>query len=235
MTVPNPDLAAAVAAVHHRLAAAYGLPVHRPHHEDPVAGLILTILSQNTNDRNADRAFAALRAAYPDWQAVMTAPTDELAAVIRSAGLAGQKALRIQGVLRRLYEEQGHFDLSHLAGLPVEEARRWLTRFEGVGNKTASVLLLFAFGRPAFPVDTHVHRVTRRLGLAPERATPDRVMAIVEAHAPPEWFYPLHLNLIRHGRQVCQARRPRCETCVLTDLCAFYRRRNRETAAPTGP
>ncbi|MCS7040782.1 MAG: endonuclease III [Anaerolineae bacterium] len=235
MTAPDTELAAAIAAVHHRLAAAYGLPIRQPHHEDPVAGLILTILSQNTNDRNADRAFAALRAAYPDWQAVMRAPTAELAAVIRSAGLAAQKAPRIQKLLRRLYEEQGHFDLSHLAALPVGEARRWLTRFEGVGHKTASVLLLFAFGQPAFPVDTHVHRVTRRLGLAPEQATPDRVMALVEAHAPPDWFYPLHLNLIRHGRQVCQARRPRCEACVLTDLCAFYRRRERETARPTAP
>jgi endonuclease-3 len=224
VTATDIDLSAFIAAVHHRLVAAYGLPVWQPHHEDPIAGLILTILSQNTNDRNADRAFAALRAAYPDWQAVMTAPTAELAAVIRSAGLAAQKAPRIQAVLRRLYEEQGHFDLSWLAELPVEEARRRLTQFEGVGNKTASVLLLFAFGRPAFPVDTHVHRVARRLGLAPDRATPDRVMAIIEAHAPSAWFYPLHLNLIRHGRRVCQARRPRCQACVLNDLCAFFHR-----------
>ncbi len=213
-----------LATVHRRLAAVYGLPVWRPPAHDPIAGLILTILSQNTNDRNADRAFAALQAAYPDWEAVMTAPTTALATVIRSGGLAAQKAPRIQKFLRRLYEERGHFDLNHLAALPVAEARRWLTQCEGIGNKTASVLLLFAFGQPAFPVDTHVHRVIRRLGLVPERATPDRVMAFVEAHAPSEWFYPLHLNLIRHGRLVCRARRPRCERCVLNDLCASYRR-----------
>ncbi len=213
-----------LATVHQRLAAVYGLPVRRPSEHDPIAGLILTILSQNTHDRNADRAFAALRAAYPNWEAVMTAPTIELATVIRSGGLATQKAPRIQKLLRRLYDEQGHFDLSHLAALPVAEARRRLTQYEGIGNKTASVLLLFAFGQPAFPVDTHVHRVARRLGLVSERATPNQVMALVEAHAPPEWFYPLHLNLIRHGRLVCQARRPRCASCVLNDLCAFPRR-----------
>ncbi len=208
-----------IAQVHQRLLEAYGEP--RPRGcSDPVGSLIQTILSQNTSDVNTARAYASLRAAFPDWYAVMTAPTEAVAQAIRVGGLANQKAPRIQQVLRILYETRGELDLNWLADLPVDEARKWLTSLPGVGNKTASIVLLFCFHKPAFPVDTHVHRVTRRLGLAPAKASPDQVMRIIEAHAPPQWFYPLHLNLIRHGRQVCKAQRPRCSSCILADLCA---------------
>ena len=210
-----------IAQVHHRLLAVYGDPPRRGC-SDPVGSLVQTILSQNTSDVNTARAYASLRAAFPDWHAVMTAPTEAVAEAIRSGGLANQKAPRIQAALRAIYETRGAFDLNWLADLPVEEARRWLTSLPGVGNKTASIVLLFCFNMPAFPVDTHVHRVTRRLGLAPTNATPDQVMHIIETHAPPAWFYPLHLNLIRHGRAVCKALQPRCQACALTDLCAFY-------------
>jgi len=222
MSDPDLALAAKIAEVHRRLLAEYGDP-RRKRCEDPVGQLIATILSQNTSDVNTARAYASLRAAFPDWRAVMDAPVEAVADAIRSGGLANQKAPRIQAVLRRIYETRGDFDLTWLAQLPVDEARRWLDDLPGVGNKTASILLLFCFGRPAFPVDTHVHRVTRRLGLAPAKATPDRVMRIIEAHTPPEWFYPLHLNLIRHGRAVCKARNPRCEACILADICDFHR------------
>ncbi|RME81088.1 MAG: endonuclease III [Caldilineae bacterium] len=207
-----------IAQAHDRLAQTYGEPEFRPR-RDPVSQLVATILSQNTSDVNTARSFAALREAYPDWQAVMRAPTSELADVIRSGGLADQKAPRIQQALQRIYEAQGDFDLSWLAEVPVQDARAWLTSLEGVGNKTASIVLLFCFNRPAFPVDTHVRRVCTGLGLAPAGASADRVMQVLETHTPPEWFYPLHLNLIRHGRAVCKARKPRCDNCVLRDLC----------------
>ena len=231
MTDPALALAAKIAAVHHRLLDAYGQP-QRKRCGDPIGQLVATILSQNTSDVNTERAYASLRAAFPDWRAVMEAPTEAVADAIRSGGLANQKAPRIQAALRRIYEARGDFDLDWLAALPVAEARAWLDDLPGVGNKTASIVLLFCFGRPAFPVDTHVHRVTRRLGLAPAKASPDQVMRIVEAHTPAAWFYPLHLNLIRHGRAVCKARNPRCETCTLADLCDMKLSRSARPSHP---
>ena len=222
MTDPALALAAKLAEVHHRLLKAYGQPERRGC-SDPVGALIQTILSQNTSDVNTARAYASLRAAFPSWRDVMEAPAAAVADAIRSGGLANQKAPRIQAVLRTIYQTRGDFDLDWLAELPVAEARAWLDALPGVGNKTASIVLLFCFGMPAFPVDTHVHRVTRRLGLAPAKATPDQVMRIIERHAPPEWFYPLHLNLIRHGRTTCKARNPLCHACVLADICDHHR------------
>lgn len=221
--MPDPTLALVtkIAAVHHRLGEVYGYPVWQPLGQPAIDELIGTFLSQNTSDANASRAFASLKAAYPTPQAVMDASTDELTAAIRSGGLAKQKAPRIQAALRAIYQARGDFDLSWLAELPVDEARAWLKRLDGVGNKTASILLLFGFHRPAFPVDTHVHRLTRRVGLAPATASPDKVMRIIEDHASPAIFYPLHLNLISHGRAVCKAQRPRCEECVLSNICAW--------------
>ncbi len=223
--MPDPTLALVtkIAVVHRRLGEIYGYPAWQPHGETPIDELILTFLSQNTSDANAARAFASLKAAYPTPQAVIDAPLEKLTAVIRSGGLAQQKAPRIQAALQDIYEARGDFDLTWLAELPVDEARAWLTRLDGVGAKTASVVLLFCFQRPAFPVDTHVHRLTRRLGLAPAAASPDKVMRIIEDHAPPSIFYPLHLNLIHHGRAVCKAQRPRCEACVLADICDWRR------------
>jgi len=222
--MPDPDLilTTKLAETYRRLGETYGLPVWQSH-GDPTGQLVATILSQNTSDVNTARSFQALIDAYPDWQAVVDAPEQELIEVIRSGGLANQKAPRIQGALRRIYEERGDFDLHWLADLPVAEARAWLTQMPGVGNKTASIVLLFALGRPAFPVDTHVGRVSRRLGLAPANASADKVMVIIEAFAPTAWFYPLHINFIRHGRSICKARKPRCPDCVLQDICDWYR------------
>ncbi len=212
------------AEIHRRLLAAYGEPAWRPHYQ-PMDELVLTFLSQNTSDLNSGRAFAALKARYPAWQAVLDAPVDELAETIRSGGLAQRKAPRIQAALRRIQAERGAFDLDFLADLPVVEATQWLTSFDGIGHKTASIVLLFCFNRPAFPVDTHVGRVTRRLGLAGPKESEAKIKALWEALAPPEWFYPLHLNLIRHGREVCHAQRPACPACPLAEICLYDMKR----------
>ncbi|NUQ37400.1 MAG: endonuclease III [Caldilineales bacterium] len=222
MTDPAARTAAILATTHQRLAAAYGLPVRTPP-ADPIDDLVGAILSQNTSDINAGRAFAALRAAYPTWQAVLDAATPELIEVIRSGGLANQKAPRIQQALAAILAARGAFDLTWLAGLPATEARRWLTALPGIGAKSASIVLLFSLGLPVFPVDTHVRRVLTRVGAAPSVATPDAVMAVVEAALPADWFYPFHRNLIRHGREVCKAQQPRCTVCPLADFCAWRR------------
>ncbi len=146
---------------------------------------------------------------------------DELAETIRSGGLAQRKAPRIQRALRRILAERGEFNIDFLADLPVDEATRWLTSFDGIGPKTASIVLLFCFNKPAFPVDTHVGRVTRRLGLAGPKDSEEKIKGIWEDLVLPEWYYPLHLNLIRHGRQVCHAQRPACGVCVLEDICNY--------------
>jgi endonuclease III len=219
------DLQALADEVYHRLLAAYGEPDWRPHFL-PVEELVLTFLSQNTNDVNSGRAFAALRARYPTWQAMLDAPTAELAETVRSGGLAQQKAPRIQGALRRILRERGEFSIDFLADLTTDEAMRWLTSFDGVGHKTASIVLLFCFGKAAFPVDTHVGRVTRRLGLAGARETEEKIKAIWESLVPAEWYYSLHLNLIRHGRQVCRARAPSCPACVLNNVCRYFHERD---------
>ncbi len=210
------------AEIHRRLLAAYGEPTWRPYYR-PMDELVLTFLSQNTSDLNSGRAFEALRARYPTWQAVLDAPVAELAETIRSGGLAQQKAPRIQKALRRILAERGDFNVDFLADLPVKEAMHWLTSFDGIGHKTASIVLLFCFNKPAFPVDTHVGRVTRRLGLAGPKESEEKIKGIWERLAPPEWFYPLHLNLIRHGREICHAQRPECEVCVLSEICQYNR------------
>ncbi len=219
--MPDATTAPARAAeIYGRLLSAYGEPTWRPHYE-PMDELVLTFLSQNTSDVNSGRAFAALKARYPTWQNVLDAPVDEVTDAIRSGGLAQQKAPRIQKALRRILAESGEFSLDFLAELPVDEAMGWLTSFDGIGPKTASIVLLFCFHRPAFPVDTHVGRVTRRLGLAGPKDSEEKIKRIWEGLVPPEWFYPLHLNLIRHGRQVCHAQRPECDACVLAEVCRW--------------
>jgi len=206
-----------------RLDQTYSMPAWRPH-RDPVAELVLTILSQNTADTNSGRAFVRLLAAFPSWQAVIDAPLPELIAAIRPGGLAPTKAPRIQAALRDISERAGGFDLTFLAGLPLDEARAWLGSIHGVGPKTVACVLMFALGRPAMPVDTHVFRVAMRLGLIPERAgnaamTPEKAHTLLEAAVPPQHFYAFHIGLIKHGRRVCTARNPGCPRCVLRDAC----------------
>lgn len=214
------DLASRALVIHRRLVELYGAyPTHSA--LDPVAELVSTILSQNTNDRNRDRAYDRLRERFPTWEEVRDAPLGEVAQAIRTAGLAQVKAPRIQAALRCISERRGVLSLDFLAGMPLEEARAWLTAMEGVGPKTAAIVLLFAFGRPAFPVDTHIYRVTRRLGLVPDNVSREKAHRLLEALLPPETYHTLHLNLIRHGRETCHPRRPACARCALYDLCPY--------------
>jgi endonuclease III len=206
--------------VHERLLAFYGEPVWR----NPLPAmdeLVSTILSQNTSDINRDRGFHALRLKFKTWEDVRDAPAEDVIDAIRPAGLANQKGPRIQQVLRSITEERGNLDLSFLEDLSVEEARAWLTRFNGVGPKTAAIVICFSLGKPAFPVDTHVYRVTGRIGLRPERMTVEQAHPHLEGLFPPETYYSAHLNIIRLGREICQARRPRCEVCPIVDLCDY--------------
>jgi endonuclease III len=208
--------------IHQRLLEHYGEPVWR-NPLPPVDELVSTILSQNTNDVNRDRAFVALRAKFPTWEAVRDAPAKQVIAVIRPAGLANQKGPRIQAALKAITRERGSLDLRFLADLPPDEARQWLTRFNGVGPKTAAIVMLFSLGRPAFPVDTHVYRVTGRLGLRPPNLTVEQAHPYLEDLLPPETYYAAHLNIIRHGREVCHARKPDCPACFLKRECVYYR------------
>ena len=203
-----------------KLERASASPRWTPHH-DPLAELVATILSQNTSDVNSDRAYAALRAAFPSWDEVADAPPDELATVIRSGGLAKLKAQRIQQILRTLRARQGDLSLDKLMDMPMPAARAFLAEFSGVGPKTIACVLLFACGHPAFPVDTHIHRVTTRLGLLPEGCTPERAHAVLEPLIPPARVYAAHVNLIRHGRTVCRSRLPDCQHCCLRTLCPY--------------
>jgi endonuclease-3 len=238
------------------LADLYGTP-RRDARLDPVSELVLTILSQNTADVNSERAFQALRDAYPtagpvtvhrvvapdgteaapegwggrgldpgsapDWDAVENAPLDELEEVIRPGGLAPQKAPRIQNALRHIREATGGtgHDLGLLATMDPQAARDWLTQVPGIGKKTASIVLLFCFGLPLMPVDTHVERVSRRIGLVPPKAGPDEQHEIYRHLLAPEQVHPAHVLLIQHGRKTCDARRPACDRCPIAPRCRF--------------
>jgi endonuclease-3 len=206
--------------IHETLLKAFGEPIWR----NPLPAideLVSTILSQNTNDVNRDRAFYALRARFPTWEALRDAKPQDVIDAIRPAGLANQKGPRIQQVLRSITEERGSLNLNFLAELPVEEARAWLTRFNGVGPKTAAIVLCFSLNKPAFPVDTHIYRVTGRIGLRPERMNVEQAHPHLESLFPPETYYAAHLNLIRLGREVCAARKPLCAKCPIIKLCDY--------------
>jgi endonuclease-3 len=213
---------ARVRVVHKILLKTYGEPERST--MDAVSELVCTILSQNTNDLNRDRAYTALRAKFPTWEQVRDAPVKQIVAAIRSAGLANQKGPRIQHVLRRITElKPGQpLNIDFLADMPVEEAKQWLMSLDGVGPKTAAIVLLFSLNRPAFPVDTHIHRVTTRLGLIPEGTTAEKAHALLEGLVPPEWYYAFHLNVIAHGRAVCKAQNPHCPVCPLSKHCDYF-------------
>ncbi|HET91861.1 MAG TPA: endonuclease III [Chloroflexi bacterium] len=215
---PEPDTQK-ILRIHDLLLDAYGDHPWQP--TDPVAALVNTILSQNTNDVNRDRAFDQLRDRFPTWEAVRDAPQADLVEAVRPAGLGPTKAPRIQAALRAITEQEDAITLDFLRDMSTEEARAWLLDIPGVGPKTAAIVLCFALGKPAFPVDTHVHRVTRRLGLIPEKTNREKAHPLLEALIPEEIYYPFHLNLIEHGRAVCQARKPACPSCILQALCDY--------------
>ena len=205
-------------AIHARLAKTFG-PLEAPRATDPLDELILTVLSQHTSDLNAGRAFGELRAALPTWQQVVDTPSTAVADVIRSGGLANTKAPRIQAILREVREREGAFSLDRLRELSDADARAYLTSLPGIGPKTAAVVLSFALGRDAMPVDTHVHRVTKRLGIIPAKASAERADRVLHDLIPDGLRTPLHVAFIRLGRQICKAPTPRCAACPLKDLC----------------
>ena len=206
---------------HRLLLEHYGRPAWEARNE-PLDELIGTVLSQHTSDVNAARAFAGLKAAFDSWEQVRDAPAAELEQAIRRGGLAVVKASRIQAILHALTNTAGIVELPDPGRMRRSRARALLTKLPGVGTKTASCVLLFGAGVPAIPVDTHVHRVSLRLGLVPPKSTPDATTDVLEAAIPPKDHFAFHVNLIRHGREVCKAQRPRCGICVLRTHCNLY-------------
>lgn len=221
--VPGGELEAKIARIYRLLVAAYGIPPWEPT-GDALGELIATVLSQHTSDVNSERAYAQLISRFPTWEQVRDAPVAEVAEAIRPGGLAQVKAVRIQRILRELTARLGDepLTLHTLRDLPLEEASAYLRTFPGVGPKTAACVLLFSLGMPAFPVDTHVWRVSRRLGLIGPRVAADAAHAILEAAIPPDRRHTMHVNLIRHGRQMCHAQRPACGRCPLRAECRYY-------------
>ncbi|HEY7432485.1 MAG TPA: endonuclease III [Streptosporangiaceae bacterium] len=216
-TLPSPD---EITAVQRRLRDSQGAFVPKP--ALPIIDeLVATVLSQHTSDINSERAFAQLKSRFPSWEQVAHAPVEEVAAAIRCGGIADQKARRIQQILAAIEEREGALSLGRLNDLGDDEAEAYLRSLPGVGPKTAACVLVFSMGRPAFPIDTHVHRVAIRLGWLPPTATADKAYQLLAPRVPPDVRYDLHVALITHGRTVCQAQRARCDTCVVRELCAY--------------
>ncbi len=200
--------------------------------EPPLNSLVRTILSQNTSDVNSDRAYRSLRQYFPRWEQVAEAPVSDIAKAIHSGGLARIKAARIRQVLRLIRSSQGRLSLARIKLLSQADALKWLTDLPGVGVKTANCVMLFGFGHPVMPVDTHVYRLTQRLGWITPSIPIDLASAHLQRRIPARWIYPLHLYLIAHGRSVCHARRPACMRCILMGHCPYGRR---ATARPRFP
>src|SRR5919199_1934589 len=217
-------------AIRDRLRREYGRPILRPHRA-PVDELILTVLSQNTNDRNRDVAYARFRDRFSSWAEVRDAPVAEVEEAIRPGGLAPTKSVRIQEILRALDDD----DLAWLEDAPIEEARDHLCRLPGIGRKTAACVLLFSYGRPDVPVDTHVYRVATRLGLLRPGASFDEAHDELARLTAPEDAYAVHVLLIRHGRRTCTARAPRCGECPLLRMCPYGRERMRQLRSGPRP
>lgn len=204
------------------LVETYGLPRWQQYY-DPLSELILTILSQHTSDKNSGRAYQTLVDTFNhDWMTVLNAPTDKIAEAIKIGGLANIKSKRIQDVLAEIYDTYGKLDLDFLDDLPLDEARSILNKLKGVGPKTTACVLMFALNKPVLPVDTHVHRVSLRLGLIPIKTTAEQAHILLEAQLKPEQIYPFHVNMITHGRRICKAPKPRCPECPLQEHCDYY-------------
>lgn len=198
-----------------------GRPSPELKHEDPLDGLMLTLLSQNTNDKNRDKAFEKLKIEYPRWDLVAEAPLEKVIDLIRVAGLGETKAMRMKQILVVLKEKFGNYSINDLQNWKAVEARDFLVSLPGVGVKTAACVLVFDLDMPAFPVDTHVARISRRLGWVPEKMAPDKIQEYLESTLPPKRFRGAHLNIIEHGRGVCSARKPDCKKCYAEKWCEF--------------
>lgn len=196
-------------------------------HAEPIDELVVTVLSQHTNDANRDKAFRQLKYRFPSWEQVLHAPVRSISAAIKPAGLSNQKAPRIKAMLKKIAgANKGKLSLDFLTDMPVSEAMDWLKKLPGVGPKTAACVLLFSFGKPVFPVDTHIYRISRRLGWLDERVSEAKANELLDKIVPNEIKYRLHLNMIAHGRNICKPKNPRCHECVLKHLCDYGLRRN---------
>jgi endonuclease-3 len=202
------------------LERAYGVPANE-RSSDPLDMLVRIILSQATSDTNSDRTFAALKKRFPNWDALLSARESTIAATIRSGGLANQKASVIKSLLRQIKEQRGALDLDFLHEMPAEEAARYLKQFRGLGPKTIACTLLFACRKEIFPLDTHIFRILRRVGLIPQKCADARAHEIMNNIVPPGKFYSFHVNLIRHGRALCRPRDPACERCPIVEYCDY--------------
>jgi endonuclease-3 len=227
-----------VARIRERLASVYGVPVQEPH-GDPLAELVLTVLSQSTNDRNRDVAFLRLRERFPSWEAVRDAPVEEIEEAIRPGGISKVKSARVQAILRAISDGGGDLDLSWMRDAPVAESRSYLCALPGVGRKTAACVLLFAYGLRDVPVDTHVGRVATRLGLLRPKAPSEELHDAMLDLTPEGAELEFHVNLLRHGRRTCHAQRPACDDCALARMCPARRElspsRPRAPRAPSAP
>lgn len=210
--------------IERRLEVRYG-PRMLTASDDPVSGLVGTILSQNTSDVNTARSYASLREEFPTWQEVIEADTEDVQHAIRMGGLSKTKAPRIQAALQSIIDRCGELNLDFLKEMSVEDGMIWLTDLNGIGPKTAACVLLFSLGMPAMPVDTHVARVMTRLGVIPDKTSSITKQRILEALIGPDAdrVYAVHVETISHGREICKARRPLCEQCDLASLCKYYR------------
>jgi len=206
------------------LEATYGVPINDSPF-DPLDELILTILSQATTDTNSRRAFEKLKQRFPDWESARRAHPSSIAVAIKSGGLANAKSVAIKNALNEIKTRRGELDLSFLQTAPIEDARKFLTSLAGVGPKTAACVLLFACNREIFPMDTHILRITRRIGLVPEKFSDYQSHERMEKLVPPKKHYSLHVNLIRHGRQICRPQNPKCDKCSLIEHCDYGRSR----------
>ena len=195
---------------------------------EPLDGLILTLLSQNTNDRNRDKAYESLRSACPTWEDVARRTATEIAVLIRSAGLGDTKAARMRDILKVIRKDFGSYSLVAMNAWEPGKVKEYLSNLPGIGPKTVACVMVFDLNMPAFPVDTHVARISRRLGWVPEKWPPEKIQDFLESVVPAERCRGGHLNMIEHGRRVCHARKPECPICVLQGLCD-YRRMELET------
>lgn len=207
-----------VAIITDRLEKAFGIPRWKGRGK-PLGSLVLTVLSQSTNDRNRDVAYVRLKERFPEWKSVMNAPAEEIADAIRPAGLANQKSARIKNILQWIFDTYGTFDLEFLCDMDPEQVTETFLKLKGVGIKTISVVLMFTCGVDVFPVDTHVHRICRRLGLVGEKATAEKTHYHMQTLVPDGKSYSLHNNFLRLGRTICKAQKPKCIECPLNDLC----------------
>jgi len=207
--------------INRRLVEMYGPKPWSPRY-NPLDEFIYTILSQNTTDVNSLRAFKRLRQKFPRWEDLIDAPLPEIEEPISVGGLSEVKAVWIRDALKRIKEERGELSLDFICTMELQQAWDYLISFKGVGVKTAAIVLLFSCGRPAFPVDTHVYRVSWRLGLVEQKGGPERAHRLLQEMIPPELYYQMHINMVLHGRQTCRARNPLCSKCLLRDLCWYY-------------